>query len=330
VPIKSAKEYKVSRYDLDVLIIECGPTNTRFCFSENGVEMPFIKRTFLALKDYEGIVVYFQHDIELPFPFGECLRNVSEDYVRSLSPINLTRMCWELGKEKLFFKNKRWIVLHHCLNEEFFLEYCSGARYRYKDYCEMGLIKPRYLYPLLISRYDLLELYLSPREYPAFDLMYVGREKDKLRTQLLLKFFDHREFSTCLIGEWEHKPWRYIIYLGVRGKQGDCTRYYNNAYATIFIPTEVMRRGGILTSRIYQALLGSCTTFIYHDIYGIEKLVSPKIRNFVLVRDREEFVEKVRLVKSLDVEDREYLVDLELKHLVKFYTSINWKTLFKW
>ncbi|RLI96201.1 MAG: hypothetical protein DRP00_05700 [Candidatus Aenigmatarchaeota archaeon] len=330
VPIKSSKEYRVSKLDLDVLVIECGPTNTRFSFEENGIEMPFIKRTFLALADYEGDVVYYQHDILLPFPFGECLRDVEYNYVKSLSPINLTRMCYELGREILFFDNKRWIVLHNVLNEDFFLDFCNGKRYTYRKFYEDGVLKPRYISQTLISKFDKEELGVEPKPSPAYDLMYVGREKDKLRTELLLKYYDCEELKSCLIGEWKNKPWKHIVYLGVRGKQGDTIRFYNNSYATVFIPTEYMAKGGILTSRICQALLGGCIVFVHRDIYGIDKLVHGNIRDLTLVGNRSELLEKVKIVKSLDIEDREFIVEQQLKYLTSTYYEQNWNRILRW
>ncbi|RLG73568.1 MAG: hypothetical protein DRO14_06555 [Thermoprotei archaeon] len=312
-----------------MLLIECGPTNTRFSFKENNVEMPFIRRTFLALKDYEGDVVYYQHDIALPFPFGECLREVKESYVMGLSKINLTRMTWELGREKLFFGNKRWIILHNTLNEEFFIKYCSTKRYKYEHFIREGLMKTRYITQLLVSHCDIEEMGMEPNSNPKYDLMYVGKEKDKFRTQLILQYYDSPKIRSCIIGKWKSKPWRYIEYLGVRGKQGETIRFYNSALATVFVPTEYMKKGGILTSRITQALLGGCVVFIHRDIYGIEKLVDPRIQNVCIVTPSE-FEDKLEVLKSVDLETRKFIVELERKYLLKRYCDFDWNRLLHW
>jgi len=331
VPITSRDHYPVSRLDLDVLVIECGPTNTRYDFTENGVTMPFIRRTFLALRDYEGDVVYYQHDIDLPIPFGECLRNVSDEYVRTLADINLTRMARELGGEKLFFGEKRWIILHNALREWFVLEWCSReSRYSYLTFFMEGLIKLRYIPQLLVSQFDIEELGMQPRDSPPYDLMYVGSQKDEFRTRLLLRYYDSEKLRSCLIGKWRDRPWRHIEYQGVRGRQGDTIRYYNSAYATVFVPTRYMAEGGILTSRITQALLGGCAVFIHSDIYGIDKMVPSSIRDLTLVSSRSDVEEKVELLKRGGREMREFIVELQRRHLLGRYCDYNWQSILRW
>ena len=306
--------------DEDVLVVECGPTNTRF----GSREEPYILHTAKLLDKYEGRVVYWQHDGKLSFPFGEVFKTkrMSKEDIARYGP---THFPYIFGNYDVM-KNKEWKILHSALNEEKFLKNTytrDGSSYwDFRDILNFEFITPGHS-----NINPLLEI----KDNPKWDCMFVGGEfsgsmksgtKKISRFEDIKIFCDRSEIKFALIGRWYEetiKKFDHIKYLGRLGNHGDVYYFYNDSYTCLWVQGKYYNEIGWIVPRPIDALRGGSIPLADERIYGIKKFYDP---DYVVNPDN--ILDKIEEIKNLTPEDRH---ELRLKLLSKFpkWLEMDWE-----
>ena len=125
-------EFKISDKvdsDVDLLIVENGPTNITFSMRFQGEEIPSIAYANQIISNYKGVAFYVQTDLALPIVFNPDF--FSFEYINS----HLNK-----GNFKSMFKDKTWSVLTCAKNTEEFPEKYTPSRYTYGKYVGNGVL----------------------------------------------------------------------------------------------------------------------------------------------------------------------------------------------
>lgn len=296
----------------DVLLIENGTTNTMFSYNDNGITIPFIKRTFDIIDKWSGKIVYLQWDADLPFPFGESNAIQSE----GVSDRNLTKM----GNAVDMFTNKTWRVLTTALNAEELKRRYDCNRCRYSEF-----VTDIISIPLCYSPESDLRFSASPN--PKYDSIYIGTESDSYRNKLLSNYINTKK--TCLIGKWSDevltKYLPYVQYGNVVEGHSNVYKLYNSAYTTVQCGEKGWVQLDHMTSRFFQALGGGCIPLLI-DSYSNEFVSTYLPNNTYHIKSKEKYNEIVSEILSWTKEQRDEQISKIVLHNKK-WVDLNWELL---
>jgi len=308
---KIALEENARKPDCDVLFIENGPTNTSFRYPDrynlyphlNG-EVSYIYRTFDMIDKFEGLVVYFQHDSSLYFPFGEIGRKVTN------SPISFGSMTAKMD----LYKNKHYKLVTTANAEKMIEKFSKLKRPSYSHFESWQHI------PVCYSKN--IDKPRMPKTNPQWDVAYVGTQ-DKFRLkqlEMLLKDIQ----NGAIIGKWNAQVCNMQM-LGQRGKHADVYKFYNNAFVGLQIPNKLDMELDNMTSRLVQIICGGSVALVSN--YSEDVINEYGLNNYV-VNSAAELKVKVAEVKSLSLEQRQKLNIQQLSKL-KQWVEVDWKQILR-
>lgn len=306
--------------DIDVLFIESGPPNTLFSYKSDipdyrmkfGKATPFIWRVFDLIDNFEGHVMYFQHDLKLGFPFHEATREPTP----GVAEVNLTKM----GSQVDFFENKEWTMVSNCLNpsavDEYYSEY---TRFSYDEYDFNWTIIP--------SAYsENVDLRFEPRDDNLkYDLIYVGAgDRSSYRREKIKKFYQHEEYDVGIVGgKWDEYEEDYMYYHGYVGDHGDVYEIQNWGMATVILGCELFEDAEMMASRIATTVRGGNIVMMDEDLatgYYVDEEWH--------VSSKEDVKENIEYLKSLDYEERRQ-INLDQQKKINKWVDYDWESVFE-
>lgn len=341
--------------DIDVLILECGPTNTKFG-SGGGkyqvisgldsvgqiqvvkdeklldIEHSNIGNIFQVLNNFSGNVIYYQHSPPLGdfnFPFGE-LYNMDLPF-EGISVINYR----SIGRWCDVFRNKRWLILHHCQNEELFKKVAlvRGGK-SYEDFERSHGLRMKYI-PI---GYSDIDPWYNPKNETNWDTMWIGGSgnssagnvnKHQKRVEEVLGYYDTDMYRSAVIGKWEDpRIFKFAKHLGRIGSHGDAYGFWNDSRFLVFVDTKFGSSLGFLPSRIIMAMRSGAIVLVDSSLFGAEKLFDPKY----ITNSKQDVLKWLNYVNSFPVEQRGKEVDkIRQEQLSRFpkWQDIDWESILK-
>jgi len=320
---------------LDVLFIECGPTNTTY---GDVFGMTYWQLLSYILKRYEGTVVYFQNDAVLTFPFGELL---STTPIEGRSPLNIRYIV----QTSNIFENKNWIVLHHALDEEYWIN--NAYTRNGKSYAEIldhfsDVVKFRYVsHPYdgyaLDEKYNPSLYWLPNSKNTKYDIVWIGSRyssgsgnsgKREDRYVYLERFLHTDLYKVVVIGrQWEDFVKKHPnIFLGVIGDIRKTAMLYQMALSTIILDSEVTVKSGYFSFRLYESIFFGTLPMIdsryelLNNIIGIEDIV---------VESQTDVKKALEWWRGLSEDEK---TEFRMELLSKFpkYSDILWEDVMRW
>jgi len=308
--------------DLDLLFIECGPTNTVF----GRGDVSYFEVVSNALNLWEGKVVYYQHAPVLFYPFGEWFNE--EPIKKNISDKNLRL---QVMRSRVF-ENKEWLIVHHARNEDLWIDkmYCRhGMTYRdIKDRVGEQL-KFRYI-PL---PYDKSEGRCGPATGEKWDSIFIGGrytsssmnyvKKDTDRYPMLYRFYYRAKFRYAIIGKnWDGV--KDLNVLGPVGKPSESSKIYNKSFVSIWTDSKFAMDIEWFSSRYLFILLGGCLLVADTE----HKLACDYVDREFHISDQKDLEELIYWYKNLSVNEREEL-RIKQEHKFPSWSDIDWKRIFK-
>lgn len=301
----------------DVLFIESGPPNVLYG-SEYGVveydrkfdgDTPHIWRTFDCVDRFEGHVFYWQHDLKLPFPFGEATKEMTP----GVSARNLTRM----GNEVDFHKNKEWSVGSYCFNPAVVEEEYDGKRFAYDRFDFEWTIIPCGYSENIDQRFD-----PRPWDEMEHEMIYIGSgDRSQYRRDRVWEYYDDPGYDSGIIGaKWDEfkRNSPNLKFHGPVGGHGDVYRISNWAGVSVMMGCELFERAKMMTPRAMNGIMGGnvvlCDEPMYSGYHFDEKYV---------VSSTEDVQEQMEEIKQLSAEERKEIQEEQLSTWDK-WTDYDW------
>jgi len=288
----------------DVLVIENGPLN--FTFIDPFFKIPQIRRAIEIINRFEGLVIFYQTDPLLPFPFW---RMTMAKYPWS-HPKNTPRKTGKglethgWGDFDEIFKNKKILVIGKSPKPNEFARANNGPRFSYNRFRKKGLMKFDYL----PTGYD---KYFMPHIKPVFekkkkDLIYVGFPRS--RTNAFKRYYGNYLDRTHVYGPWdltsridflERCRLEGMKWYGFIDGFPNITKAYSRSKISINLMPEKAQELGWITSRVYESVFSGCITLGEERTFGIEKCVPAELMI-------DTFNSDVIIGKILDYSKQEY------------------------
>jgi len=302
----------------DVLLIECGPTNTQFSYKSSvpgyqtkfGTSTPYIWRVFDLIDQFEGHVIYYQHDIKLGFPFLETTREPTPGVARN----NLTRM----GSEVDFWENKDWTIMTHALDPSTLEDHFSEIRrYSYDEFPLSWTVVP-------ICYSDNVDLRFEPRREESLkhDLVHVGSgDRSAERREKIWDRLDLSDWDVGIVGGgWREEGWDRgdIFYHGRVGDHGDVYEIQNWAAATLQIGDPLFEDVEMITGRICAGARGGNIVLIDDDL-ATGRYIDPHWH----VSDRDDIRDRLEEISEMSYEERLETNERQLDRLSQ-WTDFDW------
>lgn len=244
---KNLRYYPEEIPKLDVLIIEASTTNIRYGGKA-------ILRIRDVLERYAGTVIFYHHsDRESGFPIGAIVDGEGSNFkgVSHLDPMNYKRLF-----ENVNYDDKRWVLWTHA-NPQILQEKMESNRFRYSKFNDMFMFRLGYS-----KNFDYTTR-IKPFSKRKYDLVYIGREKTKYRTEQILKLYGDDDCKRLLYGLWENPP-KEFDYAGFVPGQGNmyAQGLYEDAVASIVTGDKFFLETGMMTTRVVQSIRAGCITFV--------------------------------------------------------------------
>jgi predicted RNA-binding Zn-ribbon protein involved in translation (DUF1610 family) len=238
--------------DLDVLLVECGPTNTTFAGKDH---IPYIVLANKVIAGYEGLVLYFEHDIDLGFVFTLESFGVESyfmpGYYKMAPSLDLTR-------------DKTWVVLVQAFKPKVFTKICSTMRWPYES-----LHIPAENFPTPILG---IEDPLPFCKHPEWDLMYIGNHRSRM--QMFLSYYDYPG-HVAIYGNWPQSVSNKLPHAKFLGKtaQGTSRGHLNTAACVVHIGGPKFVQTANLAPRFYE-VLSSGTVLLVDNAFHFDSDVT--------------------------------------------------------
>lgn len=288
--------------DIDTLFIECGHTNTTF---DNG---KIINRTAQLIKHHTGHVLYLEHGVQLPFPFGD----FNQEYRKEVSKFNMGNIFANIDP----FLDKQWTHLSniHPDKIELLQERTNSPRNRYKDFAD------KIEWKTIPVSYTPLEPFFSPKEKPKYDIMYVGNTKDKNRKLKIKKFIDIKNSVVISRHPGIEEVTDHIKYLGSSKVFAQCYEHYNDSYLSVVIGNKLFEEVGMVQHRPIDIIRGGAVALVDADIYGCDRYFDDEF----IVHDQTDVERWLAYLKDADIDERKKIQTSQLSKFNK-WEDYDWK-----
>jgi hypothetical protein len=271
----------------DVLVIENGPLNMTFMDSDTN--QPHIRKVVDIINKFEGLVIFYQSDPLLPFPFWR-LTHAERPWSHPDNNVRNKRAAVEAdgwADYDEIFKNKKILCVGKGLKIGW-EDAMASDRFNYPFFKQNNLIS----FDFMATGYDRYFIpHIKDQNFDGklFDLGYVGFPRS--RVQFFKKFYGKYLDKTHTVGPWDKDAVAREVLDDFRDKgmkwygylKGyiEVTQFYNETkYCMNLLPRKGQELGWI-SNRMFESVHCGCVTFGDKDTYGIEHYVpNPLIIDF--------------------------------------------------
>lgn len=264
----------------DVLVVENGPLN--ITFRDSNTDQPCIRRMVDIINKFEGLVLFYQSDPLLPFPFwrltmAERQWSHTDNTVRQTGK-GIESDGWADYDE--IFKDKKIVCLgksSRVINEpEYVVDCMDGPRFRYRHFFDEGLIK----FDFLPTGYDpwFIRNINFDFENRLSCLVYFGFPRS--RVQEFRKAYSDFAKRTVIYGPWRNGEDREKILLDCLS-EGMCYGGFLDGFIEVaktygkfkvnmnLIPKRAQDLGWI-SNRFFESIFCGCITIGDPKTWGIK------------------------------------------------------------
>lgn len=306
----------------DVLMVETGATN--FMFGCRYTKQPQLRRIAELLDNYEGMVILYQTDPDLPFPLWKFAK-AKRDWYHKKNPYrngnykgfpNLESYGW--GSYNEIFKNKKVLLVTFSLDVPYLKENYDGSRDRYAWFAKNGLID------VVGSVTPYCKDYVENIKFnyePKFDVLYSGYPRGRFnRFEKLMMNKD--TVRRVVTGPWDKKKELPLIeedgieYMGFIDYFYQIPYFTNKAKCLLHLAVPKSRKFSWSTSRIMEAINSKTVAFYDGDLTFYDDLVG---REFAL-NGHEHAMKNFLKIHYMSQDDRFELWAKQWKRIKKY----NW------
>jgi len=146
---------------------------------------------------------------------------------------------------------------------------------------------------------------VRPVEHTEYDLMYIGHQRDKNRSEKLAKFLEpvaRAGYSVVVYGDWNISiPG--VDFRGCTSEEGSTPDYFNKAIATVYVAEKQFEYIGTMPARVVVAPRSGCAMFADADIHMVGEMVG----HAAVLRDGEELLEHLERLAYNDNHRLEFI-----------------------
>jgi hypothetical protein len=279
--VKGRLRYRIGEkpVGLDALVVECGPQSLIYHGStlphDKSPNIPHLVRANSVISQYEGLVLYFQHDLELGFCFT----------LESLAPSFFIRGYDKLyGNSASLTKNKTWVVITQPYRPKRFIELYSDTRSPYE-----ALNIPAETFT--IATLAIPKEPILPRRNPKSSLVYCGNWRKRMNYPSIadLAFYlNQAPRHSAVYGEWPYEVKKLIGKIEFRGAApaGYQAKFMNRGAFGILIGGKKICETDTLSGRYYEHLSGGAVMLLeerFRHLIGQHGSYFPRIPEELLV-----------------------------------------------
>jgi hypothetical protein len=268
--------------DCDVLVVENGPLNITFI--DHYTNQPMIRRVIDIVNKFNGLVIWYQTDPLLPFPFwrltmAERPWSHSDNNVRN-KVAAVEDDGW--GDFSEIFGNKINVCIGKALEVEKFPDAMNGERFRYKHFLEKGLISFKYI-PTGYDHHFLphIKYDWNKKVYP---MTYIGFPRSRMSS--FRKFYEPFMENVHVYGPWEGSGKTEFLNefrnIGMRWyghAKGyiDITQMYDESLCCVNLAPGKAQDIGWITNRVFESIFCGCLVLGDKETVGISNYVPQEL-----------------------------------------------------
>lgn len=293
--------------ECDILLVEFGTTNMNYM--NPWKKEPWIRTALDTIAHYSGVVLYYQADVLLPFPFKQIgFTDYPWGHPKNGYCGGPRGKLWTVksgwGTEEELSDGKLSYVVGNTRKYKLWQEFSNGTRFGYQD-----LKISRLAYVPVTLNWG-LETHLKPVEEPKHGLVYCGSNRSRMKA--FREFYNLPE-RVNVWGRWEPKvqaQFENIKFHGWLKYYWQVAHRMNQGLATVQIAPEKGRELGWTTPRPYEAARAYCLALIdarlaknlKYNIDGLDSLVFPWATWWI--KDKKGLMDVLSAYRSLSVDKR--------------------------
>jgi hypothetical protein len=304
----------------DVLVIENGPLN--MTFEDHFTNQPQIRRSMDVINKFEGLVIFYQTDPLLPFPFWR-LTMAERPWSHSENNVRNKREAVEedgWGDYDELFKNKRILIISKSMKgSPDFPETMNGDRFRYDHFYKEGLMD----FDFLPTGYDNYFLPHIKRSYAAklYPLIYIGYPRSRISS--FKRFYTPFINKVHTFGPWNNDEIRSenldkfreqgMKWYGYAKGFLEITEAYDEAFICVNLLPNKAQNLGWITNRLFESINCGCITLGDELTFGIDKFIPKE-----LIVNESSVLELVPKILDMKQDEYEILMNKELDMVKQF------------
>jgi len=237
---------------LDALVVECGPQSLLY---GSGEGLPYVVRANMQIAAYKGLVLYFQHDLDLGFCFT----------TESFGPSYFLQGWDRLAPSLSLTEDKTWVILTQPFRTNAFRDLYGGRRSPYR---ELNIPVETFTIAMLG-----IEDPLPVRKNPKWDLVYALNHRPGMSYPNVRDLADyygvHKGKRVAIYGEWPDKIQEMMprVHFPGAAPPGQQREKMNKGACGIHIGGKRIWATATLSSRFYEHL-SSGTIMLLDDGYS--------------------------------------------------------------
>lgn len=276
--------------DCSVLVIENGPLN--MTFMDSYTEQPHIRKVVDIINSFEGLVIFYQSDPLLPFPFwrltmAERPWSHPDNNVRNKRPA-VEADGWADYDE--IFKNKKIVCLGKSVkgidDPDAYPNSMDSDRFKYDYFHKENLISFDFM-PTGYDLYFIPHIKKLPDQFDdkLFPLIYIGFPRS--RVSYFKNLYGRNLHRTHTYGPWDADEIRKEVLLKFKD-QGmkwygyvkgftEITQAYSEAKCCFNLIPRKGQELGWISNRLFESVFCGCITFGDKETYGIGNYIPEEL-----------------------------------------------------
>lgn len=267
----------------DVLIIENGPLNITFI--DHLTNQPQIRRVVDIINRFNGLVIWYQTDPLLPFPFWR-LTMAPRPWSHFENNVRNKRAAVEddgWGDFDELFNDKKVVCIGKAVRVDLFASEMDGERFRYKYFEDKGLISFDYL-PTGYDHYFLPHINHDWRQ-KIYPLTYLGFPRSRMAA--FKKFYGQFLENVHVYGPWDGGDIKKgfldefraggMRWYGYAKGYLEITKMYDESLCCINLVPGKGQDLGWITNRVFESIFCGCLVLGDKGSYAINDYVPEEL-----------------------------------------------------
>ncbi len=284
----------------DLLIIDNSSGNLMFSSERDSNRCRGMLRVNNILRNYNGVVFYFQIDPYLPFIFNteRISRHFLINGLRFGTPIEL-------------LEGKRWSIITdipYKKGRKMLRKFCNNNRSLYEE-----LKIPVHFVPISSFQIKYRRFISEIKKYPGHFLTYIGNFRSGRRAKKLLQYYTGSKFfDTDIYGDFPEEFINRPEFKNVRfhGQivPSEVDRILNDSVLQVVIADSYHNRTGHRTTRFLEVIMNRCIALLDEDIGWLYKRYYDFPEKYI-ISSKKELLDFVRILKNIGYSGRKKILE---------------------